>query len=428
MTNPTPTAHDDVAGNPASTPPLPPNRGQGSPSATPRDPGRNGRGRPRAGRWITWVGGALLIGLLVFGFWPQPTPVEATRVKSGPLRVTVSEEGRTRIRHRFTISSPVAGQLRRVPFKAGARIETNQVLAVIDPLTPPLLDARSRTLSEARRETALAQLEKAKSLRYFAARDLERSEKLHKDSALSAQALEQAQWKETAAAREVSTAESALRQAEAELAVFRQSGGPGESPVEVRSSISGSVLRVLEESSRVVVSGAPILEIGDPKDLEAVIEVLSRDGTQIQPNMKVELDHWGGPQPIRAIVRLVEPSAFTKVSALGVQEQRVNIIADLVTPLDERGNLGDQFRIEGRVITWESENVLKAPSGALFHRDDRWWVFVVESGTTQLRAVKVGRQSGPEAQILEGLREGEVIVMYPSDRVRDKGRVKIIAL
>ena len=400
-----------------------------APQPAKRNPGHNGRPQLRAGRWIPWVGGALLIGLLVFGFWPQPVPVETASVSSGPLRVGISEEGRTRIRHRFTISSPVAGQLRRVSFKAGATITTNQVLVVIDPLTPPLLDARSRTLSEARRATALAQLEKAKSLHYFASRDLERSEKLQKDNALSTQALEQSQWKETSAARELATAESGLKQAEAELAVFHQSSSENaESPVEVRSSLSGSVLRVLEESSRVVASGTPVLEIGDPKDLEAVIEVLSRDGTQIHEGMKVELDHWGGAQPLRAVVRLVEPSAFTKVSALGVQEQRVNVIADLLTPQGERGNLGDQFRIEGRIITWEAEKVLKAPSGALFHRQDQWWVFVVESGTARLRQIKVGRQSGTETQVVDGLREGEVIVLYPSDRVKDSVRVKTITL
>ena len=389
---------------------------------------RGGPARPRRGRWVPWLGSALLLALIVYGFWPKPAPVEAAKVVQGPLRSTVSEEGRTRIRQRYVLSSPVAGHLRRVPFKAGDPVFTNQVIAVIDPLTPPLLDARSRTLSEARRATALAQLEKAKSAHFFGKRDLERSETLHQSNALSAQALEQAQWKETAAARELAVAESALRQADAELAVFFTpvDGAPG--PVEVRSPISGRVLRLVEESSRVVASGTPIAELGDPSDLEAVIEVLSRDATGIEVGMKTELEHWGGGIPLQGRVRLVEPAAFTKVSALGVEEQRVNVIVDVLTPAAQRGQLGDQFRVEGRVVIWETDRTLKAPAGAMFRRGEQWAVFVLDNGAARLRPIRVGRQSGTEAQILEGLREGEEIILYPSDRVQDGARVVRITL
>lgn len=389
---------------------------------------RPGGARTRRGRWVPWLGGVLLLAFIVFGFWPKPVPVEIGKVIQGPLRSSVSEEGRTRIRQRYVISSPVAGHLRRVPFKAGDPITTNQVVAVIDPITPPLLDARSRTLSEARRATAQAQLEKAKSAHFFARKDLERSETLHKDNALSAQALEQAQWKETAAARELAVAESALRQAEAELAVFTNASENGLGPVELRSPISGRVLRVIEESSRVLPLGAPIAELGDPSDLEAVIEVLSRDGTSLQAGMKAELEHWGGSSPLKARVRLVEPAAFTKVSALGVEEQRVNVIVDLLTPPAERGQLGDQFRVEGRVITWETDRALKLPSGALFRRGDQWAVFVMDNGVARTQIIQIGRQSGTEAQVLSGLQEGQEIVLYPSDRVQDGRRIKRISL
>lgn len=390
--------------------------------------GRPAAPRTRRGRWVPWVGTLLLLSFIVFGFWPKPVPVEVAKVIQGPLRTSVSEEGRTRIRQRYIISSPVAGHLRRVAFKVGDPINTNQVVAVIDPITPPLLDARSRTLSEARRATAQAQLEKAKSAHFFARKDLERSEMLHKDNALSAQALEQAQWKETAAARELAVAESSLRQAEAELAVFTNASDSGLGPVELRSPVSGRVLRVLEESSRVLSMGAPIAEVGDPSDLEAVIEVLSRDGTLLQAGMKAELEHWGGGTPLKARVRLVEPAAFTKVSALGVEEQRVNVIVDLLTPPAERGQLGDQFRVEGRVITWETDRALKLPAGALFRRGDQWAVFVMEGGVARTQIVQVGRQSGTEAQVLSGLQEGQEVVLYPSDRVQDGRRVKRISL
>ena len=230
--------------------------------------------------------------------------------------------------------------------------------------------------------------------------------------------------------REETAAESSLRQAEAELAVFatespaRAAGGP----VEIKAPVSGRVLRVVEESSRSVAAGTPLAEIGDPADLEVVVDVLSRDGAVIAPGAPAELWQWGGEGPLAARVRLVEPSAFTKVSALGVEEQRVNVIADLVAPPEQRAGLGDRFRVEARIVVWETPNTLKAPVGALFRRGPDWAAFVVEAGRARLQTVRAGRSSGVETQILGGLKEGDVLILYPGDRVHDGQRVRVIEI
>jgi HlyD family secretion protein len=388
------------------------------------------RRKPR--RWLPYAGAVVLVGLIVFGLWPQPVPVETARVTMGPLRATVNEEGKTRIKQRYVVSAPVTGQLRRIPFKPGAEVAAGQtVVAVIDPMAASPLDPRSRSAAEARRDTAAANLKKARAAHDFAASELKRNEKLREEKTVSLQELELAQWREAGAGREQDAAESALRQAEAELADFpalNSEADSSSSPVEIRSPVNGRVLRVFEESGRSVTAGMPLLEIGDPADLEVVVEVLSRDGAAIPPGAKVELEQWGGGWPLAGRVRLVEPAAFTKISALGVEEQRVNVIADLVTPPALRTNVGDNFRVEARIYTWETDRTLKAPSGALFRRSDRWEAFVFENGRARLRKVGVGRTSGTETQILDGLKENEELILYPGERVRDGQRVKQIRI
>lgn len=402
-----------------------------APVSLPATKSRNHRRRPK--RWLPWLGAALLVALIVFGFLPQPLPVETARVTPGALRATVNEEGKTRIKQRYVVSAPVTGHLRRIPFKAGAEVEAGTtVLAVIDPVSPAMLDARNRALAEARRDTAAANLDRAREAQRFAANELRRIEKLHQDKSVSQQDLENAQWRETAAAKDLTVAESALRQAEAELQEFPLGGGAVtnsvRAPVEVIAPASGRVLHVLEESTRVVGAGTPLVEIGDPADLEAVIEVLSRDGAAIVPGAKVELEQWGGGAPLEGRVRLVEPAAFLKISALGVEEQRVNVVVDLLTPFEQRRNLGDQFRVEARIVVWEAAQALKAPAGALFRRGQNWAAFVLAGGRAELRRVQVGRTSGSEMQILEGLKAGEQVILYPGDRIREGGRVKPIQI
>lgn len=384
-------------------------------------------------RWLPWLGALALTGSIIAGLWPQPVPVETARVSRGELRATVNEEGRTRLRQRYVVSAPVPGQLRRIPFKAGDKVEAGKtVLAVIDPLSPVMLDQRTRALAEARRDTAAANLEKARAAHKFADSERKRFEQLYAGKTVSIQELENVQWREVSAARELAAAESALRQAEAELAEFLAPGGDSTNgvapPLEVRAPITGRVLRVFEESARPVTAGLPLAEVGDPADLEVVIEVLSRDGAAIAPGARVELDQWGGSEPLVARVRLVEPAAFTKISALGVEEQRVNVIADLLTPPEKRRNLGDQFRVEAHVILWSADDVLKVPAGALFRRGTEWAAFVVENGRARLCAVKAGRSSDDEVQVFDGLKEGEQVILYPGDRVKDGGRVRPIQL
>ena len=396
------------------------------PSAPGLAPRRNDVRRPKRQKWLPYVGAVILIGLIVAGLWPKPVPVETTKVVTGSLRSTVTEEGKTRIRHRFVISAPVAGQLRRIPFKAGAEVKVGEtVVAVIDPLAPTMLDARSRALAEARRDTAVANVERARAAHKFAASELKRFETLFTEKTVALQEFEQVQWRETSAAKDLVAAESALRQVEAELAEFNSPvSGPRRDPTEVKAPAGGRILRVIEESSRTVTAGTPLMEIGDPADLEVVIEVLSRDGAAIQPGTKVELEQWGGSEPLQARVRLVEPAAFTKVSALGVEEQRVKMIADIITPVEKRAGVGDAFRVEARIITWESGNVLKVASGALFRRAEQPAVFVLRNGRAALQEIKVGRSSGTETEILDGLQTGDELILYPGDRINDGDRVK----
>ncbi len=387
--------------------------------------------RPR--RWLPYVGALLLIGLITAGLWPRPVPVETAFVSLGTLRATVNEEGKTRIKQRYVVSAPIPGQLRRIPYKVGAEMVAGQtVVAVIDPLSPAMLDARAHALSEAKRETAVANLEKARTGHKFAVSELQRFEKLAAEKTVSVQELEAAQMRETSTAKEEAAAASAVRQAEAEMAEFTWSGDNGTNslgdPREVKAPASGRVLRVFEENARVVTPGTPLIEIGDPADLEVVVEVLSRDGATIPPGTKVELEQWGGGAPLQGVVRLVEPAGFTKISALGVEEQRVNVVADLTTPTAQRASLGDNFRVEARIIVWEADKALKVPAGALFRRGDQWAVFAIADGRAKLRTVKVGRASGSETQILEGLKEGDQIILYPGSRVHDGERVKPVTI
>lgn len=377
-------------------------------------------------RWLPYAGGVLLLGLIVWGLWSDAAPVEVAKASRGMLRVTVNEEGKTRIKQRYLVSAPVTGQLRRIPFKAGAEVEAGvTVIAVIDPVAPGLLDTRTLFLAQARRDVAAANVERARAAHRFAANELRRMEQLAAERMISAQELENAQLRETSATKELAAAESSLREAEAELAEYNNTpADPGRLPVEVKAPATGRVLRVFEESSRVIGMGAPLVEIGNPADLEVVVEVLSRDAALMEPGMVVFLDQWGGPEPLEARVRLVEPGAFTKVSALGVEEQRVNVVADLVTPFEQRRNVGDAFRVEARIVMAEINDTLKVPSGAVFRQGNRPAVFVVQQGRARLALIGIGRSSGTEIQVQDGLQEGDEVIVYPGDRIRDGQRVR----
>jgi HlyD family secretion protein len=377
-------------------------------------------------RWLSYAAGAALVVLLAFGLRPRPAPVETARATFGALRATVSEEGKTRIRQRYVVSSPVTGQLRRVPFKPGAKIAAGDAVAVIEPLAASPLDTRSRALAVARRDSAVAALEKTRAAYALATNELKRVARMFGDKTVSPQDFESAQMRETVAAREVVATEGALRAAVAELAVV----GPDTTPalIEVRTPVAGRVLHVFQESERPVTAGTALLDVGDPADLEVVIELLSRDGAAIAAGTPVEFEQWGGPKPLEGRVRLVEPAAFTKISALGVEEQRVNVVADITSPRELWRSLGDNYRVEARVVVWQSDRVLKVPVSALFRRGSSWAAYVVRSGKATLVPVAAGPSSGTETQVTDGLKEGDEVILYPGDRVSDGQRVSPVKI
>jgi HlyD family secretion protein len=403
-------------------------------SSPPRDPNQ-------AGRWtrrLPWLAGATLVALVVAGLWPKALPVEAGTVARGPLAETVNEEGMTRVKNRYVVSAPIAGQLRRIDWKAGAEVVAGRTaLAVLEPAGADLLDVRAQAQAEARvrgaeaaRAAAQAQKERASAAARLYATDFSRMEQLLAQRAISQQEFDAAQMRASTTAQDARAAEFALQVADFELEQARAlqlrgtpAGGGGE-PYVITSPVGGRVLRVLQESARVVPAGFPLVEVGDPGDLEARIEVLSRDAVAIRPGARVLLEKWGGPAALAGRVRVVEPSAFTKISALGVEEQRVYVVVDFLDPLERRQTLGDAYRVEARIVTWESPEVLKAPAGALFQRGGAWQTYVLDGSTARLRTVKVGHSSGLETEILEGLAAGDRVIVYPGDQIADGVRVK----
>jgi HlyD family secretion protein len=392
-------------------------------------------------RRLPLVGAILLVVLIVIGLWPRPAPVETSVVQRGPMVVTVDEEGMTRVKNRYVVSAPVAGQLRRIDWKAGAIVEAGKtVLATLETSGADFLDARSQAQAESRVHSAEAALEAARAQRERATAtakmftaDFDRLKQLYDRKVLSIQEFDTAQMRATTAQQDERAAEFGLKVAEFELEQARallsreQPGGNAE-PLVITAPVSGRILRVFQESSRVVPGGFALMEVGDPTDLEVRIEVLSRDGVAISPGAHVRLEQWGGPEPLNARVRLVEPSAFTKISALGVEEQRVYVVADFTDPLEKRPTLGDSYRVEARVATWESPAALHAASGAFFQRGGNWQTFVLEGSHARLRSVKVGHNNGLETEVLEGLHEGDQVVVYPGDKVTDGARVQSITV
>jgi HlyD family secretion protein len=383
-----------------------------------------------------------LVAGLVYAFLPRPVPVDGVTLSRGPLQVTVNEDGRTRIKERYVISTPLGGRLLRVELHPGDVVEAGKtLLTTIEPTDPELLDPRARAQAEARVKSAdavckqaIALLERARTAWEFAQAELDRVKSLYRENTLSHQELDNAEQKERTTAAELKSAQFARQIADYELELVRaallrtkpsdsQNLDSGQFPI--LSPISGRVLRVFQESSAVVLAGARLLELGDPTDLEVEVDVLSGDAVKIKPGAKVFLEHWGGDAPLRGRVRLVEPSGFLKISALGVEEQRVNVIVDFAEPVAKRPTLGDAFRIEARIVIWESDDVLKLPVGALFREGDDWAVFVVADGRTKLRRVKIGQRNDLEAEVTDGLSPNTKVIVHPSDKVRDGGSVRL---
>ena len=380
---------------------------------------------------------AVVVASIVYAFQPQPVGVDLARVTRGPLQVTIDEDGKTRIKERYIVSAPLAGRLLRIDMDPGDAVVSGiSLLATIEPSDPELLDARALAEAEARVKATEASLqrtapalEQARAALEFAETELARVLRLDEKRAISRQEVDDARLAfrlRTEEFRAASFAQDIARYElqQAQAALTRTRPATDENPhanwqFEIRSPIDGRVLRVLQESAAVVSAGTPLLEVGDPADLEIEIDVLSTDAVRVTPGAKVWIEHWGGDRPLVGTVRLVEPSAFTKISALGVEEQRVNVIADFVDPPAERPTLGDGFRVEARIVTWENESVLRVPSSALFREGTQWAVFVVDGGRAALRKVKLGRRNNLESEVLDGLSQDEQVVVHPSDRIRN---------
>jgi HlyD family secretion protein len=386
-------------------------------------------------RHLRWVIPLALAGALGVSFKAKPLPVETAAATRSPMVVSVLEEGKTRIRNRYVISPPLPGVVRRTTLRAGDPVLKGKTLvAVIDPEPSELLSPRNRSQAEARVQSAEAALQqreadvaRAASAADLAERERKRAEALsgsgsiserERDNADLSATMRNREWKAAEFSRDVARFE--LLQAQALL----RAGPSGSAPLELTSPVNGVVLNVFEENARSVAPGTALLEIGDPTELEAEIELLSTDAAGVMPGAAVSIERWGGAEPLPARVRLVEPAAFTKTSALGVEEQRVRILADFTSPLPSSPKLGDRFRVEGRIQTWHADSVLQVPAGALFRRGLNWHCFILKNGLARLREVRVGHQNGQAAEILAGLREGEEVLVHPPDAVREGLRVE----
>jgi HlyD family secretion protein len=384
--------------------------------------------------------GAAVLGVAGLAAWalqPQPIVVETAAVTGGAFEVTIVDDGKTRVRDRYVIAAPLAGRVARIQLEAGDRVRQDQVVALLTPTAPAFLDARAERELQERVGAAQAQLARARAetLKALAQRDqaradLDRQSKLAAGGFVSSTAREQAELAQRTAARSVDAARFAeeaaghdLAQARAALARYK-SGNPT-AKWEVTSPVNGSVLKVVQKSESPVALGAPLLEVADARSLEAVVDVLSQDAVAIRPGMAARVELGQGVAPLPALVRLVEPAAFTKVSALGVEEQRVNVILDFAGPLDQVWTIGDGFRVEAHIVTLRVENALKVPVGALFREGDGWAVFALQDGAAARRAVKVSHRNGLEAMVEEGLKAGERVIVYPSDALRDGARVEV---
>jgi HlyD family secretion protein len=376
-------------------------------------------------RALLWGGaGIAAAALLAYSFRPTPIPVEVVAVGRGALRVTIDEEGRTRVRDRYVVVAPAAGRVARMSLEEGAPVTRGMVVArlaaaPLDPRSREQAVARLRGAEDAERAAAAA-VSEARAALDQAGRDRARAESLFAKNLLSAEQREQAALAETTAVRRFQaadfTAQAAAHDVEQARAVVAGGGG---SSLALVSPVRGRVLRIPERSERVVAAGTPLLELGDPTRLEIVVDLLSEDAVKVRPGDRMLVADWGGERPLEAHVRRVEPSGFTKVSALGVEEQRVNVIADL----DETPpQLGDGYRVETQVVLWEG-TALKVPSSALFQDGDLWRVFLVRDGRARSGIVQVGHRNPFEVEVTGGLAAGDLVIRHPTDKLADGVRV-----
>ncbi len=367
--------------------------------------------------------GLLVLVALVLLFMPERIPVETAAVTRGPLQVLVDEEGETRVLDEYVVTAPVAAYIRRIQLEPGDPVEAGQVIVRLEPPRDQIPDPRARAELEARVETARAQLAEAEVTAATATAELERIERLVAAEAATPRALETATAE---AARAMAALEAARAELEAAEAALQTAAGAPALPVadELRAPASGRVLVVHRRSEGQVTPGEPLLEVGDTERLEVASEVLSQDAVRIRPGARVVLDEWGGQRPLEGRVRQLDPRGFTRVSALGVEERRVRVLVDVVSPPAEYAGLGAGYQVLARFVVWEHPATLRAPTGAIFRRGDAWAAFVIEGGRARLRDVVIGEEAGLAVQVLSGLEEGDVVIVHPGNEVEHGVRVR----
>lgn len=384
-------------------------------------------------RALLVAGAVVLLVVLVLAFRSEPVSVDLATVSRGTVEVAVEEDGRTRVRDRYELAAPVAGLLRRIEVEPGFEVAEGEVLARIDApeaqLSDPRTSAQLRTRIEAARarvEGARAQAEAAEAATVETREEVRRQEILMEEGAGSESALERARAALRAREAEARSAEFAVEAAEGEvrdleLALSRPEPGPG-GTLQLRAPVDGVVLRVHRESGGAVSPGEVLLELGDPDALELVVDLLSQDAVRVRPGHVARVTRWGGEEELPARVRLVEPAGFTRTSALGIEEQRVNVVLDLVGDGAAWERLGDGFRVEVRILLEQASDVIRVPAGALFRRGDEWGAFRAVDGRLEEVTVRIGRRSQAEVEVVGGLEEGDRVVVYPSDRVEEGAR------
>jgi len=397
---------------------------------------------PSLRRALTTAAAVLLVAAgLAYAFWPRPVFVDLAPVTRGPLQVTVGDEGRTRVRDVYVVSAPVSGRVLRIEAQVGDAVTAgDSVLATVEPTDPTFLDRRSQSeaeasakAAEAAKALAEAELTRVRAELDFARAELHRARSLATRGNISQSALDRAELEYQTRRAGVASAQAALKVRAFELETARARlivpGGEGDGRraasccVQVRAPESGRVLRVLHESEGVVTAGTPLIEIGDPRDLEVVVDLLSTDAVKVAEGARAMIEDWGGGPVLGGRVRRVEPYGFTKVSALGIEEQRVNVIIDFIDPPETWRALGHGFRVQVRIVVWQGADVLRLPMSALFREGDDWAVFVDNDGIARLRRVTIGRANSLQAQVLKGLAEKDRVILHPGDRIADGTRI-----
>ncbi len=390
-------------------------------------------------RIILYVIAAVIILVIGYGFMSKPIVVETAEAQRGYMSVAIEEEGKTRVINRFIVSAPVAGFAVRIGFDVGDSLNKGDKITELEPLRSHVLDPRSRAEAKARVAASEASLlaakenaRAAKASADYAKKEVERVRQLFKDSFVTREKLDMAEadMHRTDAALHSSefAIEVARHEKEAALTALKYSAAHETEHVTekvlIRAPVSGRILKILHESEGVVREGEALIEIGDPRALEVQVDVLSADAVQLKPGTPVLFDRWGGNTSLQGRVRSIEPAGFTKISALGVEEQRVLVISDIVSPPEEWTQLGDGYRVEASFILWEDDDVLQIPSSALFRTGKSWAVFVIKNKKAQLRTVQTGYRNGLSTNIVSGLSEGEIVISHPDNSIKDGSNVR----